>query len=111
MSNQQTEKPTKCDSGNDTDDDDEETLYYIVRFERAVYGGKHGEIIGMDTVDEDEFETLEEATEAYNDYDIEDVGELVYLDSMMSNNMGDEYQENIDCRGRLEPEEEDKKEE
>ena len=74
-----------------------DTSTYVVRLERAVYGGEHGDIIGMATIEELDFETLEEARTEFNDYIVENVGELLYLDEMFED--GD--QDNLECRGEL----------
>ena len=76
---------------------------YIVRFERAVYGGEHGTVIGTDCVVA-KYATLQEAREAYDSYEVQDIGELLYLDMISGE---DEEQENLDCRGRIEEEEEE----
>ena len=56
----------------------EEEDKYIVRFERAVYGGEHGTVIGTDCVVA-KYATLQEAREAYDSYEVQDIGELLYL--------------------------------
>ena len=58
---------------------------------------EHGDIIGMMTIEELDFETLEEARTEFNDYVVENVGELLYLDEMFED--GD--QDNLECRGEL----------
>jgi hypothetical protein len=74
-----------------------DTSTYVVRLERAVYGGEHGDIIAMETADEVEFDNLEEARTEFNDYVVENVGELLYLDEIFED--GD--QDNLECRGEL----------
>ena len=77
----------------------EEKTVYVIRFERAVYGDTDDcDIIGMETVEEMEFDTIEEARTEFNDFELEAVGELLYLDMISGE---DEDQENIECRGTL----------
>ena len=81
------------------EEDSDTDCTYILRLERAVYGGKHGAMIGMDTAVERDYATLQEAREAYKSYEVEDYGELLYLD-MISGEDGE--QENLECRGSIE---------
>ena len=77
----------------------EEKTVYVIRFERAVYGDTDDcDITGMETVEEMEFDTIEEARTEFNDFELEAVGELLYLDMISGE---DEDQENIECRGTL----------
>jgi len=85
----------------DTDSEDKrEGDYYIVRHEECIYD-KEGEVSGMETLNEEEFDSLSEAREIYNDYEIEPYGELVYLDMIICDG---EDQENIDCKGTMKKE-------
>ena len=83
------------------EEDSDTDCTYILRLERAVYGGKHGAMIGMDTAVERDYATLQEAREAYKSYEVEDYGELLYLDMISGE---DEEQENLECRGSIEEE-------
>ena len=85
-----------CD--NEEDKQSSQDTKYIVRFERAVYGDEHGDIMYMDTVDETEYDTLHEAREAYDSYEVQDTGELLYLDMISGE---DEEHENVDMRGTI----------
>lgn len=80
------------------EEEEDEDTKYIVRFERAVYGDEHGDIMYMDTVDETEYDTLHEAREAYDSYEVQDTGELLYLDMISGE---DEEHENVDMRGNV----------
>ena len=95
------ENPDNFDSDSDTDSEDKrEGDYYIVRHEECIYD-KEGEVSGMETLNEEEFDSLSEAREIYNDYEIEPYGELVYLDMIICDG---EDQENIDCKGTMKKE-------
>ena len=95
--NEEQEK-TFDDEKKEEDEEEEDTSKYVVRLERAVYGGENGDIIGMETADELEFDTIEEARTEFNDSIIEDVGELLYLDEIDEEN---DIWENIESRGQL----------
>lgn len=82
---------------------EEDTSIYVVRLERPMYG-KDNELIAMETIEELEFDTIEEAQHEYNNYSIEAVGELLYLDEKDDEN---DYWENIEGRGVLAHEEEE----
>tara|TARA_R100001369_G_scaffold69105_1_gene96717 strand:+ start:785 stop:1210 length:426 start_codon:yes stop_codon:yes gene_type:complete len=95
------EEDTDDDSDSDTDSEDKrEGDYYIVRLEECIYD-KDGEVSGMETLNEEEFDHLRDARERYNDYEIEPYGELVYLDMITCDG---EDQENIDCKGTMKKE-------
>ena len=83
--------------------DEEDTSTYVVRLERPMYG-KDNELIAMKTIEELEFDTIEEAQDEYNNYSIEAVGEMLYLDEKDDEN---DYWENIESRGVLAHEEEE----
>jgi hypothetical protein len=84
--------------------DEEDTSTYTVRVEKAVYD-KDGELDWIQTTNEYEFDTYEEALEEYNAYIIEPIGEMLYLDQYDED--GD--QENIESRGKYKHEEEEEK--
>ena len=84
-------------------DEEEDTSIYVVRLERPMYG-KDNELIAMKTIEELEFDTIEEAQDKYNNYSIEPVGEMLYLDEKDEEN---DYWENIVCYGVLAHEEEE----
>jgi len=71
-------------------------IVYIVRYERVVYGGEDGDIIGIQIVEELEFNNIKDARTEFKNYEIEPIGELLYLDVITN-----EEQENIDCRGYI----------
>ena len=74
----------------------DDAVEYIVRTERAIYGGEHGDIIGTSESSHDTFDTKEEATKQYNVMSRE-TGEVVYLDFKK----GDEI-ENLESVGSFE---------
>lgn len=94
---------SSCDEAEEETDEEEDTSIYVVRLERPMYG-KDNELIAMKTIEELEFDTIEEAQHEYNNYSIEAVGELLYLDEKDDEN---DYWENIEGRGVLAHEEEE----
>ena len=97
------EEQEKTFEAEEETDEEEDTSIYVVRLERPMYG-KDNELIAMKTIEELEFDTIEEAQHEYNNYSIEAVGELLYLDEKDDEN---DYWENIEGRGVLAHEEEE----
>lgn len=89
---------------------EEKISTFVVRLERPMYD-KHNALIAMMTIKELEFDTIEEAQYVFNNYTIEPVGELLYLDEIEKMNEDDGDQENIDSRGKLVHEEEEEEKE
>ena len=89
---------------------EEKTSTFVVRLERPMYD-KDNALIAMMTIEELEFDTIEEAQHEFKNYIIEPVGEMLYLDELEKMNEEDGDQENIESRGKLVHEEEDEEEE
>ena len=72
---------------------------YLFRYERVVYGGEFGDVIGLCCVDEIPFKSLKSVREYFNNFkkELEPIGELISIDKTSKN-----YVECLEMFGRLE---------
>jgi hypothetical protein len=87
----------KEECGEDDEEEEEAPSTFVVRLERPMYDNDD-KLISMMTIEATEYDTIDEALEEFENYSIEPVGELLYLDEK---NDEDDYWENIESRGKL----------